>query len=75
MSGMPMRMNSRFATPLQGRVDLAHVERPHLPRARLELLPQLETVLRPLAEQGEQRVPDAHSPDTLRIMRSAYSVF
>ena len=45
---------------LERRVHLAHVQRPHLAGARLELLPQLEPVLRSLAEQRQQRVPDAH---------------
>src|SRR6185437_1241598 len=47
--------------PLQGRVDLAHVQRPDLPGPRLELLTQLKPLLRTVAEQREQRVPDAHA--------------
>ena len=46
--------------PLQRGVDLAHVQRPDLPGSRLELLAQLKAVLGSLAEQREQRVPDAH---------------
>ena len=46
--------------PLQGRVHLADVQRPDLARPRLELLPQLQPVLGPLAQQREQGVPDAH---------------
>ncbi len=54
--------------PLQGRVHLADVERPDLAGARLELLAQLQAVLRALAEQRQQRVPDAHDVTTLDIM-------
>jgi hypothetical protein len=50
--------------PLQGRVDLSHIQRPHLAGARHELLAQLQSVLRALAQQREQGVPDAH--DVLR---------
>ncbi len=46
--------------PLQGRVHLADVERPDLAGPGLELLAQLEAVLRALAEQRQQRVRDAH---------------
>jgi hypothetical protein len=45
---------------LQGGVDLPHVERPDLAGPGLELLPKLQTVLRALAQQGQQRVPNAH---------------
>ena len=46
--------------PLQGRVDLPDVERPHLAGAVLELLAELQPVLRSLAEQGQEGVADAH---------------
>ena len=45
---------------LQRRVHLPDVERPHLARPRLELVLQPQTVLRPLAQQGEHRMRDAH---------------
>ena len=45
---------------LEGRVHLADVERPDLAGPGLELLPQLEAVLGPFAEQRQQGVPDAH---------------
>ena len=45
---------------LQRRVHLTDVERPHLAGALLELLAQLQPVLRTLGEQGEQGVADAH---------------
>ena len=45
---------------LQGGVDLPHVERPDLAGPGLELLPQLQAVLRALAQQGQQRVPNTH---------------
>ena len=52
--------------PLQRRVDLADVERPDLTGPRLELLAQLQPVLGPLAEQRQQRVPDAHDVTVLQ---------
>ena len=45
---------------LQRRVDLPDVERPDLARPRLELVLQPQAVLRPLAQQGEEGVGDAH---------------
>ena len=45
---------------LQRRVDLADVQRPDLARPRLELVLQPQAVLRPLAEQGQEGVGDAH---------------
>ncbi len=51
--------------PLEGRVDLPDVERPHLAGAVLELLSELQPVLRPLAQQREQRVADAHGRSLL----------
>ena len=47
---------------LQRRVHLPDVERPDLTGPGLELLAQLQAVLRTLAEQGQQGVPDAHDP-------------
>src|SRR5208283_1337324 len=55
--------------PLQRRVDLADVERPHLAGTGFELLAQLEPVLGPLAEQGEQGMPDTHRCSFFGIMR------
>jgi len=46
--------------PLQRRVNLADVERPDLAGVRLELLAKLKPVLRTIAEQRQQRVPNAH---------------
>ena len=46
--------------PLQGRVHLAHVERPDLAGARLELLAELEARTSALAQQSEQGVTHAH---------------
>ena len=57
--------------PLQGRVDLPDVERPHLAGAVLELLAELQPVLRSLAEQGEEGVADAHGRSASAV---AYSV-
>ena len=45
---------------LERRVHLPDVQRPHLAGPRLELLAQLQPVLRPLAQQREQGVADAH---------------
>ena len=45
---------------LERRVHLADVERPDLARPRLELVLQPQAVLRPLAEQGKERMGDAH---------------
>ena len=45
---------------LQRRVDLPDVERPDLARPGLELVLQPQAVLRPLAQQGEEGVRDAH---------------
>src|SRR4029077_16084732 len=47
--------------PLQRGVDLADIQRPDLTGPRLELFPQLKPVFGPLAEQREQRMPDAHT--------------
>ena len=47
---------------LQRRVDLPDVQRPDLARPRLELVLQPQAVLRPLAQQGEEGVGDAHEP-------------
>ena len=46
--------------PTQRLVHLADVQRPHLARPCLELLAQLEPVLRPLRQQCQQHVRDAH---------------
>ena len=53
-------MTSSSLESLQRRVHLAHVQRPDLARSRLELLAELEPVLRALAQQREQSVPHAH---------------
>src|SRR5262249_52915858 len=55
---------------LQRGVHLADVQRPDLTGSRLEFLAQLQAVLGPLAQQREQRVPDAHSAPPTTIMRS-----
>ncbi len=61
--------------PLQRRVHLADVQRPHLPGADLELLTQPEAVLRTLAQQGQQGMGDAHEALTGRdIPRSIRSI-
>ena len=52
--------------PLEGRVDLPDVERPHLAGSVLELLAELQPVLRSLAEQGEEGVADAHRQSDLQ---------
>jgi hypothetical protein len=49
------------APTLQGRVDLADVERPDLARPRLELALQPKAVLRPLAEEGQEGVCDTYT--------------
>ena len=56
--------------PLQGRVHLADVQRPDLAGPRLELLAELEAVLRALAQQREQGVPHAHDGMQLGIILS-----
>src|ERR1019366_8577814 len=58
---------------LQGRVYLADVQGPDLSGPRLELLTELEAVLGPLAQQGEQCVADAHGRDCLRSILSIVS--
>ncbi len=52
--------------PLQRRVHLPDVERPHLAGAGLELLAQLQAVLRTLAEQGKNGVADTHEQPLIR---------
>ena len=47
---------------LQSYIHLPHIQRPHFAGPLLELLLQTQAVLRPLAQQGQQRVPDAHRP-------------
>ena len=47
--------------PLERRVHLAGVQRPHLAGAGLELLAQLQPVLGSLAQQGQQRMADRHA--------------
>ena len=63
---------------LEGRVHLPDVERPDVAGARLELLAELEAVLRPLAQEGEKCVPDAHEvdfrPNILSILLSSLSL-
>ena len=53
---------------LQGDVHLPHIQRPHLAGPLLELLLQTQAVLRPLAEQGQQGMPDAHRPSQTLII-------
>jgi hypothetical protein len=55
---------------LQRRVHLPDVERPHLAGARLELLLQLEAVLRAFAQQGEDCVANTHRDTRSLIIRS-----
>ena len=45
---------------LQGRIDLADVERPDFARTRLELALQPQPVLRLLPQEGEESMGDAH---------------
>ena len=45
---------------LQGRVHLPDVQRPDLTGPGLEFLPELQPVLRTLAQKGQQGVADAH---------------
>ena len=59
---------------LERRVHLTDVERPHLAGARLELLLQLEPVLRALTEEGEDGVPDTHCAARSLIIRSMVQV-
>ena len=47
--------------PLQRRVHLADVERPDLAGPGLELLAELQPVLRSLAQQRQQCVSNAHA--------------
>src|SRR5439155_19630630 len=56
---------------LQGRVDLSDVEGPHLARPSLELLSELQAVLRPLAQQRQQGMSDAHSHHPLSLIPSS----
>jgi hypothetical protein len=62
--------------PLEGQVDLADVQRPHLAGPGLELLPELQAVRRSLAQQSEQRMPDAHMrcPAALDILGSLLGI-
>ena len=60
---------------LQRRVDLADVERPHLAGARLELLLELEAVLRALAQQREDGVADAHGATQLLRSYAVWYIF
>jgi hypothetical protein len=60
---------------LQRRVDLPDVQRPDLARPRLELVLQLQAVLGPVAEQGEEGVRDAHKvPFGLNILSFISSI-
>ena len=58
---------------LQRRVDLPDVQRPDLARPRLELVLQPQAVLRPLAEQGEEGVRDAHEAISSANILSMYT--
>src|SRR5258708_38177879 len=50
---------------LQSYIHLPHIQRPHLAGPLLELLLQPQAVLRPLAQQGQQSVPDTHRPSQI----------
>ena len=54
--------------PAQRLVHLADVQRPHLAGPGLELLAQLQPVLRPLRQQRQQHVRDAHDITMPNIM-------
>ncbi len=54
--------------PAQRLVHLADVQRPHLAGPGLELLAQLQPVLRPLRQQRQQYVRDAHGVTMPSIM-------
>ena len=56
--------------PAQRLVHLADVQRPHLAGPGLELLAQLQPVLRPLRQQRQQHVRDAHDFTMPDIMSS-----
>jgi rod shape-determining protein MreB len=60
--------------PLQRGVDLAHVQRPHLTGPGLELLAKLQPVLRALAQQREQGVPDTHPASRSRLASLSSSI-
>src|SRR5262249_16380653 len=54
---------------LKGRVDLADVKRPYLPRPRFELVLQPQPVLRPVPQQGEEGMRDTHrDPRKMNIL-------
>ena len=53
---------------LQGRVHLPDVEGPHVAGLGLELVAQLQAVLRALAQQGKQRVSDTHGLESSIIL-------
>src|SRR5262249_27665044 len=61
----PLSLPGRLDQPvpleaLKRRVDLPDVERPDLACARLELVLQPQPVLRPVPQQGEERMRDTH---------------
>src|SRR4029079_1829110 len=57
----PVGLDERISLePLEGRIYLADVERPDVAVSGFELVAELEPVLRPLAQQGEQGVTHAH---------------
>ena len=60
---------------LERRVHLPDVERPDLARPRLELVLQPQAVLRPLAEQGKERMRDAHGQFRFITILSMYTKY
>ncbi len=56
--------------PLQRRVHLADVQRPHLAGSRFELLAEQQAVLGSLAQEREEGVPDTHGVTALSSIRS-----
>ena len=62
--------------PVERRIDLADVERPDIAGLGLELLPQLQSILRAFAEQRQQRVSNAHGHfcPSVTIPRTIHSI-
>src|SRR4029079_13217475 len=59
--------------PLERRVDLPDVQRPHIARSRLEFALQPQSVLRPLSQQGKECIGNAHEEDAVVDILSIYT--
>src|SRR4029079_6496967 len=59
--------------PLERRVDLPDVQRPHIARSRLEFALQPQSVLRPLSQQSKECMGNAHEEDAVVDILSIYT--